>query len=498
LLFNSPAFLLIFLPATLIGFFLVAVRRRGLAALWLAVASVAFYAVWNPRFVELLLASVLFNYSMGTVLGVVRGHRVARLLLIFAIAIDLGALAYFKYTDFFITTIDGLTGAGLPLAHIVLPLGISFFTFTQIAFLVDVFRGLATEYRFVHYLLFVTYFPHLIAGPILHHKEMMPQFAAPTTYRFNAALFTEGIAIFLIGLAKKVVLADSLATFVSPLFSAVENGTTVTFFEAWGAALAYTFQLYFDFSGYSDMAIGLSLLFNVRLPLNFDSPYKSKNIMEFWRRWHMTLSRFLRDYLYVPLGGNRHGPARRYANLMITMILGGFWHGASWTFVIWGALHGAFLVANHGWQRLKLFRLDMTPRSAMFLNPCAIALTFLAVMAGWVVFRAQSMHGAVRVLAGMSGANGFVLPSQVAAIIPGLGGHISVKGNMPLLGGGSVMGVFEQSSLILLAAVLCFGFPNTQEMGTRMRLMTIALSVGFVIHGVFFGHAPSPFLYFQF
>ena len=498
MLFNSPAFLLIFLPAALIAFFLIAIWSRAFAALSLALSSVAFYAVWNPRFVALLLASVVFNYCMGAALGNADGLRKTKLLLVFAIAVDLSLLAFFKYTDFFITTINELTGAQVPLAHIVLPLGISFFTFTQIAFLVDVSRGVVTEYSFVHYLLFVTYFPHLVAGPILHHKEMMPQFASPTTYRFDAALFTEGMSIFLIGLAKKVVLADGLAAFASPLFSAVENGTTVTFFEAWGAALAYTFQLYFDFSGYSDMAIGLSLLFNVRLPLNFASPYKSKNIIEFWRRWHMTLSRFLRDYLYVPLGGNRHGPARRYANLMITMILGGFWHGASWTFVIWGALHGAFLVANHGWQRLRIFRHDISPRSAMFLSSCATTATFFAVVAGWVVFRAQSMHGAARVLVGMSGANGFVLPSQVAAIIPGLDRHIGVKGNMPLFGGGSVMGVFEQLSLIILAAVLCFGFPNTQQMGTRMRIAAIFLSIGFVIQGIFFGHAPSPFLYFQF
>jgi alginate O-acetyltransferase complex protein AlgI len=306
------------------------------------------------------------------------------------------------------------------------------------------------------------------------------------------------MSIFLIGLAKKVVLADGLAGFVSPLFRAVENGTTVTFFEAWGAALAYTFQLYMDFSGYSDMAIGLSLLFNVRLPLNFASPYKSKNIIEFWRRWHMTLSRFLRDYLYVPLGGNRHGSVRRYANLMVTMILGGFWHGASWTFVIWGALHGAFLVVNHGWNRLKIVPQNMSPWFAALVNPCAIAMTFLAVMAGWIVFRAQSVHGAVRVLAGMIGVNGLALPSQVAAIVPGLSRHINVVGNMPLLGGGSVMGVFEQVCLILLAAVLCFGFPSTQQMKPRMRLAAIFLSVGFVIQGIFFGHAPSPFLYFQF
>jgi alginate O-acetyltransferase complex protein AlgI len=497
LLFNSPAFLLIFLPITFIGFFLSAARSRALAAAWLALASVAFYGVWNPRFVLLLLASVVFNYCMGAALGARQPGR-TRSLLIFAVAVDLGLLAFFKYTDFFIENVNGMIGSHVPLAHIVLPLGISFFTFTQIAFLVDVSRGIATEYRFVHYLLFVSYFPHLIAGPILHHKEMMPQFASPATYRFNAVLFAEGMSIFLVGLAKKVVLADSLAAFVSPLFAAVESGTPVTFFEAWGAALAYTFQLYFDFSGYSDMAIGLSLLFNVRLPVNFASPYKSANVIEFWRRWHMTLSRFLRDYLYVPLGGNRRGPARRYVNLMLTMVLGGFWHGASWTFIVWGALHGTFLVANHGWQRVRILDKEISSRLSGLLHPCAVAVTFLAVMGGWVVFRAQSIHGAISVFAGLSGANGFALPSQVAEIIPGSHSYINTVGFMPLLGGGSVMGVFEEVCLILLAGVLCFGFPNTQQMGARMRLGAIFLSIGFVIQGVFFGHAPSPFLYFQF
>ena len=494
MLFNSPAFLLIFLPLTLAGFYLAAQRGRQLAALWLVVASVAFYAVWNPSFVILLLGSVAFNYSVGVALGRLRKDRRRQLLLIAAIGIDLGLLAFFKYVDFFIGTVNDLSGTQMPLAHIVLPLGISFFTFTQIAFLVDVSRGIAIEYNPVHFLLFVTYFPHLIAGPILHHKQMMPQFANPAIYRFNPVLFTEGSAIFLIGLAKKVVLADSLGTFVSPLFDAVEHGTVVTFFESWGTALAYTFQLYFDFSGYSDMAIGVSLLFGVRLPLNFAAPYKSKNIIEFWRRWHMTLSQFLRDYLYLPLGGNRRGAFRRHINLMITMLLGGLWHGANWTFVAWGTAHGVFLVVNHGWRHVFPSRRQAT----RFAEIGAATLTFSAVVLGWVLFRSQSLRGAGRVLMGMSGANGFTLPAAVASLIPGLSGRVNLVPDMPLLGGGSVMGIFEQGCLIALAALLCFAFPTTQQMGKKLRLTAIALSIGFVIQGIFFGHAPSPFLYFQF
>jgi alginate O-acetyltransferase complex protein AlgI len=419
-------------------------------------------------------------------------------LLVLGVATNLAVLAFFKYTDFFIATIDTLPGATIPLAHIVLPLGISFFTFTQIAFLVDVHRGIATEYSFVHYLLFVTYFPHLIAGPVLHHRQMMPQFAAAATYRLDAGLFTEGCSIFLVGLAKKVVLADSLAAFVSPLFDAVEHASAVTFFEAWGAALAYTFQLYFDFSGYSDMAVGLSLLFGVRIPINFASPYKSLNIVDFWRRWHMTLSQFLRDYLYLPLGGNRLGPVRRYINLMITMILGGLWHGASWTFVCWGTLHGLYLVVNHGWQRLRGSARAANSRLAAISGGCSVVVTFLAVVAGWVVFRAKSLHGAAAIFTGMAGRNGFVLPSAVAALIPVLGKRAETVGQMPLLGGGTVMGVFEQGSLIVVACILCFWFPNTQQMSKGLRLAAIVATVGFVVQGIFFGHAPSPFLYFQF
>jgi alginate O-acetyltransferase complex protein AlgI len=497
-LFNSPAFLLIFLPLTLAGFFLIAARNHRAAALWLGLASLAFYAVWNPKFVALLLGSVAFNYAMGYGIGKAGNPARRQTLLTLAVATDLALLAVFKYTDFFITTYDQLTGALVPLTHIVLPLGISFFTFTQIAFLVDVSRGIVTEYSPIHYLLFVTYFPHLIAGPVLHHKQMMPQFAAPSTYRFNAAAFTQGFAIFLVGLAKKIVLADSLSGFVAPLFDAVEHGTAVTFFEAWAAALAYTFQLYFDFSGYSDMAIGLSLLFGVRLPLNFASPYKASNIIEFWRRWHMTLSQFLRDYLYVPLGGNRRGSLRRYVNLMVTMMLGGLWHGASWTFVVWGTLHGLYLTANHAWRAIHptASRADRAPRLITAIGTGA--LTFLAVVAAWVVFRAHTLHGAAAIFAGMLGRNGFVLPTQIASIVPGLGRLVNIAGQMPLLGGGTVMGFFEQVALIGLAALLCFTFPNTQEMSNRMKLIAIALTVGFVIQGIFFGHAPSPFLYFQF
>ncbi len=280
------------------------------------------------------------------------GNSSTRALLFVAVAANLAALAYFKYADFFLRTAVNLTGADIPLLGVVLPLGISFFTFTQIAYLVDVHAGKVIERNPIHYGLFVTYFPHLIAGPVLHHAEMMPQFRLAEIYRPYLRNFAIGLTFLCLGLAKKVLVADSVAPLANAVFG-LGPEVELAASAAWLGVIAYTLQIYFDFSGYSDMAVGLSLLFGVRLPYNFNSPYQAWNITEFWRRWHMTLSRFLRDYLYVPLGGNRLGRTRRYVNLMVTMLLGGLWHGASWTFVVWGGLHGAYLVVNHAWQWLK-------------------------------------------------------------------------------------------------------------------------------------------------
>lgn len=415
MLFNSYAFLFLFLPVTFLGFFQIGRYSRPLAALWLFAASLFFYGWWNPAYVGLLLASIFFNYAVGMALSreMARG-QVGRnkWILGLGVATNLVLLGYFKYANFFVTNADAALNLGWQIETIILPLGISFFTFTQIAFLVDAYRGEVKEANFVHYGLFVTYFPHLIAGPVLHHKEMMPQFALPATYRVNWENLSVGLTIFSLGLFKKVVLADGIAPFASPVFSAAADGQTLTFLEAWGGALAYTFQLYFDFSGYSDMAIGISRLFGVKLPLNFDSPYKAVNIIEFWRRWHMTLSRFLRDYLYFALGGNRKGPVRRYLNLFSTMLLGGLWHGAGWTFVIWGALHGFYLIINHAWHQIRKTLGHDLKRSTSFGRFVSMALTFLVVVIGWVFFRADNFDAAIAILSGMAGLNGIILPGS--------------------------------------------------------------------------------------
>ena len=405
-LFNSYPFLLVFFPVTLLVFFTIACANHRLAAAWLGLASLCFYGYWSIAAVPLLVGSICVNYWFG--LRVTPDHvpmRSRRWQLVAALCINLGVLAYFKYADFFIDNVNVLLHAAsarqIRALHIALPIGISFFTFTQIAFLVDCWQGKVHERSFVHYLLFVTYFPHLIAGPVLHHAQMMPQFRRPVTYHLAAANILAGLFNIAMGLAKKVLLADEFSQYASPVFNAAHDGMQLGWVAAWTGALAYTLQIYFDFSGYSDMAIGLSRMLGIALPLNFSAPYKATSIIDFWRRWHMSLSQFLRDYLYFRLGGNRRGPSRRYVNLMLTMLLGGLWHGASWTFVAWGGLHGVYLLINHAWRAAapRLPRPGRLPASVGRFAGAAI--TFLVVVFAWVFFRAATFDSAVRVLQGM-------------------------------------------------------------------------------------------------
>jgi alginate O-acetyltransferase complex protein AlgI len=395
MLFNSYPFIFVFLPMALAGYFWLGRSSNLASVVWLALASLVFYSVSNWQFVGLLLASVAFNYFIGWMLIAKQLRSTARFAVLTAgVAGDLVVLGTFKYAGFFAANLNALFSTGF-VVNILLPVGISFYTFTQIAFLVDAYRGNVARYGLPQYALFVTYFPHLIAGPILHHKDMIPQFESARTKRPDPHLILCGLIIFAIGLFKKTCLADGIQPLVAPAFGA----NTPSFDQAWIGALAYTFQLYFDFSGYSDMAIGISLMFGIFLPLNFNSPYKATSIIDFWRRWHMTLSRFLRDYLYIPLGGNRHGRLLRYVNLMITMLLGGLWHGAAWTFVVWGALHGAYLCVNHAWSN---YGPAVAPRFARVGNAAAFVLTFVSVVVAWVFFRADSISSATFVLSRMA------------------------------------------------------------------------------------------------
>ena len=427
------------------------------------------------------------------------------------VCVNLLLLAYFKYADFFVSNLTTVLGWNYEKLEIILPMGISFYTFTQIAFLVDAYRREAHEYKPINYGLFVTYFPHLIAGPILHHKEMMPQFSkVGGRIGVNADCLCLGFGFLAIGLFKKLVIADSLAVIADAVFDAVGSPTLI---EAWIAALAYTFQLYFDFSGYSDMAIGISLMFGIWLPLNFNSPYQAMSIVDFWRRWHMTLSRFLKEYVYIPLGGNRNGRVARSRNLIITMLIGGVWHGAGWTFVIWGALHGLFLLINHVWRNVS--RKVAFP----FLRSSGVhifggTLTFICVVVGWVFFRSSDVGTAVKIIKGMLGYNGFALPAQVTSrldLIP----ITSLITESTRFAYPDLIGV---SGTILLVSLLVFCTPNSQQLllginvGTTLPLEVSERSSFLRIPArlralltacvalIAIGHISelSPFLYFQF
>ena len=412
MLFNSYIFIFLFLPITLYVFYRIGeLGHHRVAISWLVGASLFFYGWWNPIYLGLILLSILFNYAAGVTLS----HQTQttslskKSILGLGICVNLGLLGYFKYANFFVDNINWLFGTDFNLKKILLPLAISFFTFQQITYLVDAYRGETREYNFLHYCLFVTFFPQLIAGPIVHHKEMLPQFARDTIYRLNLEHLAVGLSVFFIGLLKKVIIADGIAQYSTPVFDAAQAGTAIAFVDAWAGVLAYTFQLYFDFSGYSDMAIGIGYMFGIRLPLNFNSPYKAVNIIDFWRRWHMTLSRFLRDYVYIPLGGNRQGRTRRQVNIMMTMLIGGLWHGAGWTFLIWGGLHGFFMVINHGWRTLRK-KIGHNLEQSTFWGRCSARLiTFLAVVVAWVFFRAESFESAINILTGMIGLNGMRL-----------------------------------------------------------------------------------------
>ena len=436
MLFTSAQFLFQFLPATLIGFLaLQHMRKPRLAAVWLTIASLVFYSWWRPENLPLLLLSMAVNYTLG---GIVL-RRQSRLLLAVGILFNLGLLGWFKYAGFAVATADALLARDWNVPHIILPLAISFFTFQQIAYLVDAYGGKVSERDPLNYCLFITFFPHLIAGPITHHREMLSQFGSPDRFRIRADLFALGVTLFVIGLFKKVMVADPFGVTVRPIFAAAQTGG-VQFVEAWTGALSYALQIYFDFSGYTDMAIGLGLLFGIALPPNFNSPYKARNVIDYWSRWHMTLTRFLTAYIYNPIvvaltrrRAMKRLPLPRRGRMtpgtfvvlvalptLFTLLVSGLWHGAGWQFIVFGLLHGVYLVIAHAWRAWKIHR-GVAPDAG---GPVAVAgsvlLTFGCVVVALVFFRAASVTAAVDLLRGMAGLNGVTLP-RVFAALPGLG-----------------------------------------------------------------------------
>lgn len=416
MLFNSPEFIFIFLPIVLMVYFALAqLENKRPAKYWLVVASLFFYGWWEASYLILISISIVVNFYVGDFILTFREQgrqRQAKRLMIVGIVFNAGLLSYYKYANFILENFALATNQSFDVLDIVLPLAISFFTFLQIAYLVDCYKDHDKRYDFLDYTLFVTFFPHLIAGPLIHHKQMMPQFLQRENWRFISNNFSKGLFIFSLGLFKKMAIADSFAVWATAGF---DGDHIMTFFDAWGTSLSYTFQLYYDFSGYSDMAIGASLMFNIALPVNFNSPYKSVNIQDFWRRWHITLSHWLRDYIYIPLGGNRGSQVSTSMNLFLTFLIGGIWHGAGWTFVIWGALHGGALVVHRYWQRFG-FKMNVV---------LGWVCTFMFVNFAWVYFRAQSLEDANRVIDGMLGLNGFALSPSFIDLVTMLWGGAS-------------------------------------------------------------------------
>lgn len=514
MLFSTWQFILGFLPITLAVFFLIPARWRTARKVWLSLASLFFYGYWKVEYVPLLLLSIGFNFTIAELLTRWRGKPAAHRTLIVGVAVNLLLLGYYKYTNFIVSTFGLVVRHEFTRFDIILPLAISFFTFTQIGYLVDVSRDPKLHYRFLDYALFVVFFPHLIAGPIVRHWEVIPQYAE-RDLRANRTDLGVGLALFLMGLFKKVLLADNAAVYANLVYGSAERGAQLDWFGAWFGTLAYAMQIYFDFSGYSDMAIGLARMFSIKFPFNFDSPYRSANIAEFWRRWHVTLTRFLREYVYFPLGGNRKGERRQAFNVMATFFLSGLWHGAGWTFVTWGVLHGVYLVIAHQWARFRQRCAWVFPHWS-YKGACVL-LTFLAVMISWVYFRAPNFKVANSVLASMVGARGLTVSENVTNPETGPGRLLAAAGVRFVSDQTGVEHFAEGMRVVFGLLALAWFCPNSQqllrrydpivEQNIRPAHWRIELNWWW---GLFFGvlmffvvrshftAVPSPFLYFNF
>lgn len=484
MLFNSYEFVFGFLPLTLLGFYLLGRRSRQWALSWLIAASLFFYAWWRPINVLLIAPSIIINYALARVLlglaGDERRRRTARLVLIAGILFNVAFLGYFKYRNFFMGAVNDVFGTHLALTHLILPLAISFITFQKIAFLIDVHGGRVTSFTLRDYCVFVLFFPQLVAGPIVHYREMMPQFRA-VSCRFDLSDASVGTTLFVFGLFKKVILADSIAPHVSALY---ERGGTdgLSLLPAWLAAVGFTLQIYFDFSGYTDMALGLARLFGIRLPPNFDSPLRATSIIDYWLRWHMTLTRFLTAYVYSPLAlaltrrrmakglpglsGRRSSPGAFFSLLMfptlVTMLVSGFWHGAGYLFILWGLIHGIYLSINHAWRLVGPRLWSDKARYERDMAGIGFVLTFCSVVLAMVFFRAPTLHAAMNILRGMFGLNGLSLPAAVVAHLGSISPvlhtlHISAD---PLWSSQDFELTLLWTGVLLVIALL---FPNTLQ-----------------------------------
>jgi len=490
MLFNSPQFIFFFLPIVFAGYFILnSLAPLSISRAWLAACSLFFYGYWNPRYLPLILLSILVNFIIGRFLIL---HR-QKMFLIVGIVFNLSLLAYFKYFDFFITNFNLLFSTDIPLVNLLLPLAISFFTFQQISYLADCYKGKVANYNFINYTLFITFFPHLIAGPIVHHKVMMPQFQDKNNLNINFQNISLGIFIFSMGLFKKVILADHFSITVA---DGIHHLDAVTFFDAWTVALSYTLQLYFDFSGYSDMAIGLALLFNIKLPINFDSPYKATNFQDSIARWHITLTRFLYEYVYNPM--NRWLSRRFFSsstfklsisakttiNVMLLFLLSGIWHGSGWNFIIWGLLTGGGVVTYRAWSHLNI-------KLPLIL---AWGLTFGYVNLILVFFKISDLDQALIFIKAMLGFNGFILPEQLSHILSPLTAAGIRFESTPLQDKVQALGY------ILLGLILVLGFKSTsQQMKTFQPTFFRAIFIIIIfVYSILNLTKVSEFLYFKF
>ncbi len=478
MLFNTKLFILVFLPVALGGYCLIGQLGRRAGLVWIFAASLMFYGCWNPVFVLLLLASIGMNFCFGKLVAS------RRVWLVLGLGFNLCLLGFFKYSDFFGT----LLGMNRPFGGILLPLGISFFTFQRIMYLVDTSRGDIKNVPFLDYACFIAFFPHLIAGPIVRPRHILPQLAAIQPLTQLRGRLADGLEIFLLGLAKKIVLADGLARFADPGFAAAARHDPLSLLEAWVALLAYALQIYFDFSSYSDMAIGLARMFGISFLVNFNSPYQARDIGDFWRRWNITLSAFLREYLYIPLGGNRHGEARRITNLMVTMLLGGLWHGAALRFMLWGGLHGAFLVI-HGWS--ERLRLRVPPGISW-------GLTLICVLFAWVPFRASGFAAAMDFYRGLFGFNGIAIPALFIKMLPALAHLGHTVPVLPYLGDARSLSLPQAVLFLGLGWFIALALPELHGMGPRRRSTALVASFALSVQALFFAPYAVPFLYFQF
>ena len=492
MLFNSYAFIFAFLPATFFVYFYLNSKRLTTAAkAWLVLTSLFFYSWWNVAYLPLILMSILVNYTIAnkmikynkSEINLVSKKRFFQIGLFF----NVGLLAYFKYMDFFISNTNILFNTNIELLNLALPLAISFFTLQQIAFLIDSYEGLIEENKFLTYSLFVTFFPQLIAGPIVHHREMIPQFFSAKNKVKNYRNIAIGLFVFSLGLFKKVVVADTFAGWANTGF---DTATTLNLFEAWATSLSYTFQLYFDFSGYMDMVMGAALLFNIKLPQNFNSPYKATGMIDYWNRWHITLSVFITTYIYTPIlrSFKRASFGKAMTTTIAAFLISGIWHGAHWMFVFWGLLNGLGVVINHYWRKTIKFKIHKV---------LAWFITFNFVNITFVIFRAKEWDGAIKVLSAMFSLDYVVLPARLYKYFPTLTDYGVAFANLTKnIGGDSLNVIFT----LLIAFIIVLGFKNVTHMidDFKITYKSIVLA-GF---GFFFGilalNRPSDFLYFNF